>query len=60
MRAAMVVCQSSVERRDAGADIEQPQGTTVEVVTVLETVGRHGDTSYLQDGTGKCGKERVL
>lgn len=56
----MVVCQSSVERRDAGADIEQPQGTTVEVVTVLETVGRHGDTSYLQDGTGKCGKERVL
>lgn len=46
VRAAMVVRQSSVEGTDGGADVKEPQGTTVEVVTVLKTVGRHEDSSY--------------
>jgi hypothetical protein len=38
---AMVDSQLGVERRYAGANGEKAQGTTVKVVTVLKTVGRH-------------------
>ena len=39
--------QLRVERRDGGGNVEMPQGTAIEIVTVLKTVGRHEDANYV-------------
>lgn len=42
-------CQLGVQRRDGGGNRQEPQGTAVKVMAVLQTVGWHEDSGYGQD-----------
>lgn len=46
------MCQLRVERRDGGGNVEMPQGTAIEIVTVLKTVGRHGYSKFAKRHRG--------